>query len=560
MNDNMVKLISKTFNILTRKEDNILSAASVIMTAVAFSRILGLLRDRLLAARFSPDELGVYYAAFRLPNMVFELLVMGALSSAFIPVFTSYLDTKSKEKAFYLASSVINIGLVVFVIFSLPLLIFTRELSIFLAPGFNPGQIETMVVFTRIMIAAQVFPLLIGNFLTGILQSFRNFLVPALAPIIYNLGIILGIIIFTPYFGLMAPVLGVIIGAVLFCIIQFPPVFSYGYRHSSAFAVTNPGVRQVGKLMLPRTLGLAVSQIDTTIDLVLSTLLGAGAVTVFNFAQHLQQLPIGLFGASLAQATLPTLSSSYAKKDLTTFKEIFLSTFHQILFLVVPLSAMLIVLRIPVVRLVFGASTLFDWESTVLTGKTVAYFSLSLFAQSLVHLLARSFYALHDTKIPVIVGAVAVLTNTVLSVVFITVLHLPVWSLGLSASIGSIINMLLLTVFLYKRIGTFSFLELFLPALKIFLAASVSAVALYIPIKLLDQLVFDTTRTVNLLLLTGISVTMGVSVYLFFAWFMDVKEVAIIYKLYEKIRKPKKDVPIDTTQEVVNVQDSTPVS
>ena len=554
----MVKLIRNTFKILNRREANILSAASVIMTAVAFSRVLGLARDRLLAARFAPGELGIYYAAFRLPNMIFELLVMGALSSAFIPVFTYYLDTKGKEKANSLASSVINIGTVLFIIFSIPLFIFTRQLSILLAPGFSQNEIELMVEFTRIMIIAQVFPLLIGNFLTGILQSVRNFLVPALAPIVYNLGIISGIIIFTPLVGLYAPVIGVVIGAVLFTLIQIPPVLSFGYQHKAAFSLYSSGVRQVGKLMLPRTLGLAVSQIDTTIDLALSSLLGASQVTVFNFAQHLQQLPVGLFGASIAQATLPSLSSSYAKKDLQLFKKIFLSSFNQIVFLVVPLSAMLIVLRIPVVRLVFGASTLFDWESTVTTGKTVAYFAVSLFAQSLVHLLVRGFYALQNTKIPLIAGAIAVVTNTVLSLIFILILHLPVWSLGLSASIGSIVNMLLLIVKLYKKIGKFSFHEMFLPSFKIFLAASVSAIALYIPIKLLDKLVFDTTRTINLLFLTGISMSMGFAVYLFFAWFMDVKEISVLYKLLTKLAKPKTPVPIDTAPELTNISDNTP--
>src|SRR3989344_837976 len=279
----MVKLLRKTFNILNRQQTNILSAASVIMTAVFLSRILGLFRDRLLAVRFTPEELGIYYAAFRLPNMIFELLVMGALASAFIPVFTAFLDTKGKENAFRLASAVINIGMVLFVIAAVPIYIFARNISALMAPGFSDSQIEVMVSFTRIMIIAQVFPLIIGNFLTGILQSFRNFLVPSLAPVIYNLGIIIGILFLTPTAGLYAPAIGVVIGAFLFTLIQITPVLSYGYKHSADFSYKNPGVRSVGRLMLPRTLGLAVSQIDTTIDLALSSLLGASSETVFNF-------------------------------------------------------------------------------------------------------------------------------------------------------------------------------------------------------------------------------------------------------------------------------------
>lgn len=551
----MVKLLKNTIRIFNHQQNSILSAASVIMTAVLLSRILGLLRDRLLAARFSPHELGVYYAAFRLPNMIFELLVMGALATAFIPVFTSYLDTKGKEEAYTLASSVINIGIFIFALFLIPLVLFTKQVSLLLAPGFNGSQIDQMVSFTRIMLVAQVFPLILGNFFTGILQSYRNFLVPSLAPIIYNLGIIFGIIVFTPSLGLYAPVYGVVIGACLFALIQIPSILSYGYRHRLDFDWQNPGTKAVGKLMLPRTLGLAVSQIDTTIDLILSTLLGAGMVTVFNFAQHLQQLPVGLFGASIAQASLPALSSSYAQKNLESYKKIFVSSFHQILFLVVPLSAILIVLRIPIVRLVFGASTLFDWESTVLTGKTLAYFSISLFAQSLVHLLARSFFAMHDSKTPVIVGAISVIINTVLSIVFILSLHLPVWSLGLSASIASLVNMILLLVVIYRKVGSFNPYEMFLPVVKIFLSAIIAGIAIYIPIKLLDQLVFDTTRTFNLFILTGISAGMGLTVYFFFAWFLGLSQVSILNKLLTRGKIKRAGVVIDTSQEVVNLQE-----
>ncbi len=524
------------------------------MTAVALSRILGLFRDRLLAARFTPDELGVYYAAFRLPNMIFELLVMGTLATAFIPVFTASLTTKGARDAFKIASSVINIGLLVFVLFSLPILLFTKEICYLLAPGFNKEQIRLMVSFTQIMILAQVFPLIVGNFFTGILQSFRNFLLPSLAPIIYNLGIIVGIILLTPFIGLYAPVVGVVIGAVFFTVVQIPAIIALGYKHDFSFSLSNPGTREVGKLMLPRTLGLAVSQIDTTVDLILCTLLGAGAVTVFNFALHLQQVPVGLFGASIAQATLPSLSSFFAQENIEEFKKIFTSSFNQILFLVVPLSAILIVLRIPLVRLVFGSSVLFDWESTVATGKTLAFFSISLFAQAEVHLLARSFYAMHNSKTPVIIGAISVCVNTVLSLLFVLVYHYEVWSLGISSSIASIVNMVLLLFFFDRKVSSLNRFELLFPAFKIFLAGAVAGVALYIPIKLFDQLVFDTTRTINLMMLTGVSTTIGLAVYMFFAWFLEVPQVAILGKIFRRFKEPRRGVVIDVAQEVVNLQ------
>lgn len=552
----MVKLFRETLSILSRRQTNIFSAASIIMTAVLLSRVLGLFRDRLLAARFAPAELGVYYAAFRLPNMIFELLVMGVLATAFIPVFTSYLNTKDKDEAYRMASSVINIGLIVFLLFSIPVVIFTKEICMMLAPGFSSSEITLMVSFTRIMILAQVFPLILGNFFTGILESCQNFIIPSLAPIVYNLGIIAGIVFLTPIVGLYAPVLGVVIGAVLFTLIQIPLVISIGYRHNWNFRIIHPGAKEVGKLMLPRTLGLAVSQIDTTVDLVLSSLLGAASVTVFNFAQHLQQVPIGLFGASISQAILPSLSSCHAKKDLGEFKKILLAGFHQIFFAVIPISVILIVLRIPLVRLVFGASTLFDWDSTVLTGKTLAYFAVSLFAQALIHLLARGFYAMHDTKTPVVIGVISVAVNAVLSVIFVVFMHMDVWSLAVSTSIASILQMFLLLILLDKKIGNFDRLELFLPIIKILLSGAVTGVALYIPIKLLDQLVFDTTKTLSLLALTGVATTAGLSVYLFLSWFLEVPQMGIFVRMFHKVKGLKKGITIDTSTEVINLQDS----
>jgi putative peptidoglycan lipid II flippase len=548
----MVKLFKQTFSLFTKQQNSIISAASVIMIAVLLSRILGLFRDRMLAARFSPSELGVYYAAFRLPNMIFELLVMGVLATAFIPVFTTLMNVKGKQEAFRMSSSVINIGILFFVILSIPILFFTTEVSKLLAPGFNKDQIAQMANFTRIMVIAQVFPLIVGNFFTGILQSYRNFLIPSLAPVVYNIGIIISIIFLSGKIGIYAPVFGVVLGAFLFFLIQVPFVLNLGYRHSLFLSIKDAGTREVGKLMLPRTLGLAVSQIDTTIDLVLSTLLGASSVTTLNFALHLQQVPIGLFGASIAQATLPSFSSYFAQNKTDEFKKIFISSFQQILFLVIPISSILIVLRVPLVRLVFGASNLFDWESTVLTGQTLAFFSISLFAQAQIHLLARAFFAYHDSRTPVIIGAITVMLNTILSIVFISVLHLKVWSLGLSASIASIINMLLLLIFFDQKIGGLDRKELYLPAFKIILAGAVTAFALYIPIKLFDQLVFDTTKTFNLMILTGISTTVGIGVYLFVIWFLDVPQISVLVKLFRRVPGMKKDVLIDTTNEVVN--------
>jgi len=302
--------------------------------------------------------------------------------------------------------------------------------------------------------------------------------------------------------------------------------------------------------MGPRTLGLAIGQIDITVDLMLASLLGARMVTIFNFAQHLQQLPVGLFGTTIAQAALPSLSQFSAKEKRGEFIATIHMAIHQILFWVLPASVLFMVLRIPVVRLVFGASR-FDWAATVDTGMTLSAFSISLFAQSLIHILARGFYALYDSKTPVTVGIVTVLLNSLLSALFVLSFRMPVWSLGLSTSIASILNAVLLLYLLDKRMPGILSRVLMIPALKMGVAALITGVSLYVPLKLLDQLVFDTTRTFGLIFLTGVSTCIGLATYFFLSWVLGVAQVYAVLRFTRKIQALR-GFFIEPAQEVVN--------
>lgn len=533
----MIKtIITKGVRLIFRKQTSILSAATIIMGTVFASRILGLFRDRLLVSYFSKEALGVYLAAFRLPNLLFELLIIGSLSTAFIPVFTGYLTKKKEAEGFAMTAHLINVSTFVVMVLSVLLFVFAVPMSRVLTPGFSPAEIEQMAFFTRVILLGQVLPLVIGNFFTGILQSYQRFLIPALAPVVYNIGILAGIVLLAPTLGLLGPAIGVIFGAFLFLGVQIPFVMQLGYRHQWGFALRSSGVASVIRLMIPRTLGLAVSQIDTIIDLVLASFLGPGSVTIFYLAQHLQQFPIGLFGSTVAQASLPALTSAATNHDAKKFENMFLASYHQILFLVLPFSMIFLVLRIPIVRLVFGAAR-FDWQGTVLTGETLAYFTISLFAQSLIHLFVRGFYALHDTKTPVSIGMVSVGINSVLSILFIKFFHWDVWALALSTSIASIINFLALMVFLDHKVNQFDRYGLFIPPLKMIIATFVAGVFLYVPLKLFDQLIFDTTLTFELFLLTGVATVSGFSAYLFSAWVLAIEEVTTFFNLAKRIKR-----------------------
>lgn len=546
-------MVKSILSLLATRQNNILSGATILMIAVFGSRVLGLIRDRLLVHNFDTSEAAIFFAAFKLPDLLFQLLIFGALSVAFIPVFTEYLNKKGEGEAFKFASDVLNLSIVAFAALEIIVFFFVSPLNSLLIPGFSGEQKVLTDQLTRIILVSQLF-LVVGSFFVGIGQSYQRFIIPALAPLFYNLGIIFGITVLTPFFGIQGPAIGVVIGAIMHVLIQLPLIWSVGFKYTFSFDLFNSGVREIFKLMSVRNIGLAAEQLNDAVAIALASLVTYSSVTLLTFAQHLQAVPIGLFGATIAQAALPVLSREYAKGETESFKVTLLTTVQQILFLTLPAAAMLIVLRIPIVRLVFGASQ-FGWEDTVLTGRTVAFLSIGLAAQSVSLLLVRGFYALKDTKTPVIVSLITVLVNIFLSWVFVVVLKLDIWSLGLSYSISIIVSLALLINFLGRKVGGFNNMKILNPGLKMLLAAVVSAIALYIPIKALDQLVFDTTRTINLTILTGIASFFGLSVYLLLVWLMRVDELTTYVNLIKKVSRTKLnfksgEIPPDASGEV----------
>jgi len=286
--------------------------------------------------------------------------------------------------------------------------------------------------------------------------------------------------------------------------------------------------------MWPRTLSQAVFQLGSLLTITLISFLPSSGrnYVIFDYAQTLAFAPVALFGQAIAQAAFPILSKE--RERLEDFKITFITSFNQMLYLVLPISVLLLILRIPIVRLIFGAAQ-FDWAATVLTGRTLAFFSISIFAQALVYLVSRGFYALHDTKTPLIIGGTTTALMVLLGASFIFFYHFGVESIAIAFSIASVANFLILFIFLDRKIGGFDKVSLLKTISKIFLATFLTAFALYIPIKLLDQLVFDTTKTVNLLLLTGISSSIGLLLYLFLTWLFDVKEATMFITLFKKI-------------------------
>src|SRR3989344_820003 len=324
-------MVKNLFSLLYSRQTSILSAASVIMATMMLSKILGLVRDRLLAGVFTPEMIDIFWAAFRLPDLIFQIVILGALSVAFIPVFTEHLEEKGKDGAFEMARAVLGVFLAIFILITIVIYIFAGPIiALFIAPGFTPDRQLQVVELTRVILFGQVI-LVVGSFFFGI-------------------------VFLSKYFGVAGAAYGVVIGAFLHAAIQIPLVWSLGFRFKFTLNFFHSGVKEIMKLMSVRTIGLAAEQINETVGMALATLVSIGSVTYLTFAQHLQVVPIGLFGATLAQAALPVLSSEKAHGKIEEFKVTILKTMHQILFLTLPAAAILIVIRIPVVRLVFGAS------------------------------------------------------------------------------------------------------------------------------------------------------------------------------------------------------------
>lgn len=528
--------LKKGFNILLARQTNILSAAFVIMATVILSQVLGLVRQRLLVGIFgASNTLGVYLAATRLPDFLFQLIVAGALASAFIPVFSDYLAKNKNEEAHKMASSLLTIGFVIFFIFSIILFIlapfFLKILN--LGSGFSSSQMDLMVGLMRVIIFGQIL-FIIGAFFSALLQSYNHFFIPGIAAALYNLGIIIGIVFLSRPLGIFAPAYGMIIGALFFIVTQFPVIKKVGFSFKPSFSFKTPGVLAVFRLMWPRTLSLAVFQLGTlaTVTLV-SFLSNAGRnYVIFDYAQTLAFAPVALFGQAIAQAAFPILSRE--REKMQEFKATFITSFNQILYLVLPISVLILVLRIPIVRLIYGAGQ-FDWSATILTGKILALFSISIFAQSLIALISRGFYALHDAKTPLIIGAISTIFLICLGYYSVLVLKMGIESIAISYSLGTILNLLISIIVFHKKVGGLNKVLLFFPPFKIFLASFLTGIALYVPIKLLDQLVFDTTRTINLIFLTGISSFSGLSFYLFLTWLLNVKEATTFLLIFKRI-------------------------
>jgi len=525
------KIISKSQEFFNRKSTSILSAAAIIGVSFLGSALLGLIRNRLLAARFfggMEGVLDVYFAAFVIPDTVFQLLVVGAVSATFIPIYQEYFEKSEREANDLANTALTSIGTILF-IFSLIIAIFARPLSGILT-NFSSDKLDLMANLIRLMCLAQIL-FATSSFLTGVLQSQKRFLVPAIAPPLYNLGTIAGIYFLSPHIGIYSAAVGVVFGAFLHMAIQLPPAFAVGYFPKLIFNLKHQGVITMMRLMPPRALALGLDQIERAVAVNLTSYLAAGSLSIFTFARQLYVLPISLFGVSLSQASFPSMASEAILADKTKFRQTLSKSILQIFFFALPASVLILILRIPLVRIAFGAKS-FPWEATLDTGRALAFLALSIAPQSVTHTLTRSLHALKDTKTSLVIGFITMIIFVALAYCFSIFVGKDVVGLCLALSISNIVDFLLTYWSVRKRVGSLGIAR---GLYKMLSASLITAFFLWIPMRLLDQFVFDTTRTVPLVALTLIVSAVGFSVYLFICKLMKVEELHEVVLIAKKL-------------------------
>ncbi|MCC7353136.1 MAG: murein biosynthesis integral membrane protein MurJ [Anaerolineae bacterium] len=394
-------------------------AAGTVMVFFVASRVAGLAREVIIGARFGTSaELDAYLAAFRLPDILFQLVAGGALASAFLPTFSGYLVRNDRAGADRLASGVINLlFLALSILAALAALLAPLLVRLVIAPGFPPEQQALTANLMRgMLLSTVVFG--ISGVVMAMLNAYQHFLLPALAPVVYNLAIIAGAWFLAPRWGVRGLVMGVIVGAAGHLLVQIPEVARRGWRWSPVLGLREAGVREVGRLMGPRVLGLAAVQLNFLVNTILASGLAVGSLAALNYAWLLMLLPQGIVAQAIATAAFPTFATLAARNDRAALRAVLASTLRGVTFLAMPATVGLIILREPLIRLLLQRGA-FDERSTAAVAYVLTFFAAGLVAHSVVEIVARAFYALHDTRTPVLVGLAAMLGNVFLSLLLI---------------------------------------------------------------------------------------------------------------------------------------------
>lgn len=436
------------------QKEKITRYTGVVSVATLISRILGFARDMVIALLFGAHgSTDSFFVAFGVPNLLRGLFAEGGLSAAFVPVYSEYINNDSSEEAKRFADSTFTLLVIVLAVVSMAGIFMAPWFIRILVPGFGslPGKVQLTVSLTQVLFPF-IFFIGLASLATGILNTKGHFFWPALSPAFLNVGMISCAVLFYLRFGvpIFALAAGALLGGALQFAVQVPSMVSRGVAPRFSLNLRHPGMGKVMKLMMPALLGLGVDQINALVDRWIASWLPEGSVSYLYYANRLVQFPLGVFGIAIAMAILPVLAEHAARKEIDELKASFLFGTKLTIFIMVPSAAGLMVLKAPIVNILFQRGA-FSPEAALGTSTALFYYSIGLFAYAGAKVAASGFYSLQDTKTPFIIGVYALIINVVFNLLLMGPMKHN--GLALATSISSIFNFLALLILWFKRVG-----------------------------------------------------------------------------------------------------------
>lgn len=469
-------MVKRVFNLLNREFKNINQAAIILGSFTLLSQILGLVRDRSFAHFLGPSAtLDVYYAAFKIPDFIFMSVASLASVTVLLPFLVEKLGVQAdgelngnSARAKKFLNDTFTVFLLAMVVVSIAAFIFMPSLVPLVAPGFTGAELHDLIGLSRIMVLSPIF-LGLSNLFGSVTQMFKKFFVFALSPLFYNIGIILGVIVFYPMFGLPGLAYGVVLGALMHMLIQFPILAKHDFLPTISWKIKWADLKEMVMLSLPRTIGLSLSTLSLIAIIAIASTIGTGSISIFQLSLNLQNVPLGIIGISYSVAAFPTLARFFSNHNMKDFVSYIALAARQIIFWSLPVMFLFIVLRAQIVRVILGTGA-FSWEDTRLTAASLALFAISISAQSLILLFTRGYYAAGNTKRPLYINLISTFLTIVCAFWFVeifkssemvryffesllrieTIAHTEIVMLPLAYSLGAILNAFLL--WLYFRI------------------------------------------------------------------------------------------------------------
>lgn len=497
---------------------NLIKSTGVIGVATAVSRVLGFIRDIVIANFFGTSlQAQAFVVAFRIPNSLRDLVGEGATNAAVVPVLTEYKTLKGEEEFKHISKVLFNVSFVLLLILTVLGMALSPWIVRLIAPGFirEPEKLELTIKLNQV-----IFPYLVLIGLTayamGVLNALRHFASPAFGPCLLNLALIVSTVWLCPKIGVMGLAIGVLVGGALQLFLNIPVMYKHGIVLNFRDGFRHTAMNRIGRLLVPRVLGSAVYQINIFVDTILASLawiVGQGGVAALYYANRLIQFPLAIFGLALAQAALPKMASDFATNDIERLKDTLSFSLRIVFLIMLPASFGLAILGGPIIKILFQRGE-FTAYSTAITQDALFFYSFGLFAYSGIKLLVSCFYSMQDTMTPVKTAFVAVALNVILNVILMWPLKLG--GLALATSLSATFNFLILYILLKRRIGDFGTKDMLDTFLKVLSASVVMGVTLKVLLKNLRHFNF-----------TGLFITISIAIltFLLAAYLLNVKEI-----------------------------------